>query len=245
MSAAPASRSSAMLVALGLVIHDRRVLLHRRHAPDVREYHDGWELPGGKVEPGESMVAAVVREVREETGQVVSVEAFMPFSYHPPGAVFRRHGGLDIEVVCGRCRYLAPPSQAHAPLPPTACWTAIADLPWPQVIPGSREFLLEVVGTPGGPRAVPPYGITLQSRGHAVHLTLGFRAGQPQRYRIEQHGPDEAFSSAGHALAREACADLQARVLALRADGFQIGSVDPRHPLRTWLDDLADEEQTR
>ncbi len=245
MSAAPASSSRAMQVALGLVIHDGHVLLQRRHAPDVREYHDGWELPGGKVEPGESTVAAVVREVREETGQEVSVEALMPFSYHPPGAVSRRRGGLDIEVVCGRCRCVAAPSQAQTPLAPTGRWIAIEDIPWPQVIPGSREFLIEAVDVLGGARAVPPYRITLQRRGRAVHLTLTFRAGQPQRYRIEQHGPGEVLSSAGHASAREACADLQTRLLALRADDFLIGDIDPRHPLRTWLDDLADEEQTR
>ncbi|HEU5472655.1 MAG TPA: NUDIX domain-containing protein [Actinophytocola sp.] len=32
-----------------------------------------WELPGGNVEPGESAVAAVIREVAEETGVMISV----------------------------------------------------------------------------------------------------------------------------------------------------------------------------
>jgi 8-oxo-dGTP pyrophosphatase MutT (NUDIX family) len=33
-----------------------------------------WELPGGKVEPNEEVTAAVVREVREETGLDVAAD---------------------------------------------------------------------------------------------------------------------------------------------------------------------------
>ncbi len=44
-----------------------RILLHRRADNGF------WGLPGGKVDPGESVSAAVVREVSEETGLRVSV----------------------------------------------------------------------------------------------------------------------------------------------------------------------------
>lgn len=52
-------------VAVGVILDaQRRVLLSRR-APGV---HQGglWEFPGGKVEPGESVLAALGRELREE-----------------------------------------------------------------------------------------------------------------------------------------------------------------------------------
>ena len=38
------------------------------------EQKDGWEFPGGKIEPGESPEAAIVREIHEELAMVVRVE---------------------------------------------------------------------------------------------------------------------------------------------------------------------------
>ena len=49
---------------------DGRVLLARR--PAGKAYAGYWEFPGGKVEPGESLDAALARELHEELGIVVT-----------------------------------------------------------------------------------------------------------------------------------------------------------------------------
>ncbi|SFW92567.1 NUDIX hydrolase [Amycolatopsis australiensis] len=57
----------ATIRCVGGIVFDpqgRLLLIRRAHDPGSGQ----WSLPGGRVEPGESDEAAVVRELREETG---------------------------------------------------------------------------------------------------------------------------------------------------------------------------------
>ncbi|OKK06270.1 DNA mismatch repair protein MutT [Streptomyces sp. CB03234] len=54
------------VVVAGAVVDRGRLLAARRSAPP--ELAGRWELPGGKLEPGESAQQALVRELREELG---------------------------------------------------------------------------------------------------------------------------------------------------------------------------------
>jgi mutator protein MutT len=68
------SKSSGVQVAVGAVIvrEDGRVLLVKRGRPPRA---GAWSLPGGRVERDETLEAAIVREVREETQLTVRVSA--------------------------------------------------------------------------------------------------------------------------------------------------------------------------
>lgn len=46
-------------------------------------YKDGWDLPGGYVEPGESPAAAAVRELREELGLHQKIETLLVVDWAP------------------------------------------------------------------------------------------------------------------------------------------------------------------
>ena len=52
---------------------DALLLVRRGRGPAAGE----WSVPGGRVEPGETLHAAVVREVLEETGLEVVVDHFL------------------------------------------------------------------------------------------------------------------------------------------------------------------------
>lgn len=58
---------NAELTVLCLIEDGDRILLQNR----VKKDWQGYTLPGGHVEPGESFVDAVIREMKEETGLTV------------------------------------------------------------------------------------------------------------------------------------------------------------------------------
>jgi 8-oxo-dGTP diphosphatase len=58
------------LAVSAVVVAEGRVLLVRRARPP---YRGRWAFPGGRVAPGETLAAAVRREVREECGLAVRV----------------------------------------------------------------------------------------------------------------------------------------------------------------------------
>ncbi|MEV4937989.1 (deoxy)nucleoside triphosphate pyrophosphohydrolase [Streptomyces zaomyceticus] len=81
-------RDPVVVVVAGALYERGRLLAARRSAPV--ELAGRWELPGGKVEPGESPEEALVRELREELGVEVGPGERIPGEWPlKPGYVLR------------------------------------------------------------------------------------------------------------------------------------------------------------
>jgi len=69
-----------VLVAAGALINaDGRLLLAER--PAGKSMAGLWELPGGKVEAGETPEAALIRECREELGITIEAQDLAPLTF--------------------------------------------------------------------------------------------------------------------------------------------------------------------
>jgi len=73
------TQSLLLVVAVALVDADRRVLIAQR--PEGKSMAGLWEFPGGKVEPGESPEAALIRELQEELGIETKEACLAPVSF--------------------------------------------------------------------------------------------------------------------------------------------------------------------
>lgn len=91
------------ILAVSAIVRDpagRYLLVLRSDAPETGR----WTLPGGRVEPGETLHEALVREVREETGLEIRVEVEVGVLERaaPDGATFEIHcfTAEPLEGVC-------------------------------------------------------------------------------------------------------------------------------------------------
>ena len=62
------------LAVKALIADDQGRVLAIRRSLDSKQFKHAWDLPGGKVDPGENFDVALVREVAEETGLSVVLE---------------------------------------------------------------------------------------------------------------------------------------------------------------------------
>jgi 8-oxo-dGTP diphosphatase len=78
-------------VAAGILLDDQgRYLLGQR--PAGKPYAGYWEVPGGKIEKGESVFAALKRELQEELGiEIQSSEELTVLEHDYPHAYVRLH----------------------------------------------------------------------------------------------------------------------------------------------------------
>jgi len=115
------------------IVSDDRVLAARRTRPAAAAGR--WELPGGKVEPGETPEDAVVREVAEELGCTIGVDGWL---------TGRSPIGPAMELTIARSRLVAGRPQPHEH--DEVRWLAADELDDVDWLDSDRPFLAELRG---------------------------------------------------------------------------------------------------
>lgn len=115
-----------IVVACALVDADGRVLVAQR--PAGKSIAGMWEFPGGKVEPGETPEAALIRELKEELDIDVTPACLAPLSFAShayddfhllmPLYVCRKWQGLVRPRENQAVKWLLPRELFDVPMPP-------------------------------------------------------------------------------------------------------------------------------
>lgn len=133
------SSTNRVVVAAAIVASGRLLAARRTAPPDLAGL---WELPGGKVEPGEGEREALVREIVEELG----IEPQL--SERVGGDWPLDHGVLRVWLAS-----LAPGAEPRVHEPHDALrwltWSELSDVPWlPADIEPAAAALRHVPGQP-------------------------------------------------------------------------------------------------
>ncbi|MDQ3481760.1 MAG: (deoxy)nucleoside triphosphate pyrophosphohydrolase, partial [Actinomycetota bacterium] len=123
--------SEVLEVVAAAVVSGGRVLTARRTRP--ADVAGRWEFPGGKVDPGETVVEALVREVREELGcEIEVVRPLVGRAVIKPGYALTAH---LVRLVSGE-----PIPHEHD----AARWLGPEELDQVDWLPADRPFLDEL-----------------------------------------------------------------------------------------------------
>jgi 8-oxo-dGTP diphosphatase len=123
------------LVVAGLIIgDDRRILITQRRADQALPLQ--WEFPGGKVELGESPVAALERELQEEIGVTVEVGRIWDVLFHA-------YPAFDLVMLVYRCRIVT--GEPKAVEVEAFAWAESGDLPQWDILPADRPLVDRLV----------------------------------------------------------------------------------------------------
>ena len=117
----------------GVAVRDGAILLiERATEPAVGK----WSVPGGRVEPGETLADALVREMAEETGLAVAVGPMIAIAER----IGRSH---HVVIVNHHVEVVGPTEPVAGDDAADAAWTPLDRLAEIDLVPGLLDHLTE------------------------------------------------------------------------------------------------------
>jgi 8-oxo-dGTP diphosphatase len=138
--ARPTAKERKLVVAALVRDAAGRILLTQRRADQPMPLK--WELPGGKIEPGEAPTEALAREIEEELGCLAEVGSIDDVIFHP-------YAEFDLLMLVYRCALTGAPRALEVA---ALAWVDPADLGAYDLLPADRpladRLALEARGSP-------------------------------------------------------------------------------------------------
>ncbi|HET6236300.1 MAG TPA: bifunctional GNAT family N-acetyltransferase/(deoxy)nucleoside triphosphate pyrophosphohydrolase [Acetobacteraceae bacterium] len=132
LGADPGAKPLLLVAACALIDIDGRVLLARR--PEGKKMAGLWEFPGGKLHPGETPEAALIRELKEELGVDVSAACLAPFAF--ASHAYERFHLLMPLYLCRRWKGIPRPREGQ-----TLSWVRPARLSEYEMPPADKPLI--------------------------------------------------------------------------------------------------------
>ena len=116
-------------VVAAVIEQDGKILATQRGYGD---YAGGWEFPGGKIEPNETPEEALVREIHEELGATIAIEA-------PIVVVDCDYAAFHLHMHCFLCHVASGELKLHEHA--AACWLDASTIDSVDWLPADEEVI--------------------------------------------------------------------------------------------------------
>ena len=123
-------------VVAAIITKDKKIFATQRGYGDFK---DGWEFPGGKVEPNESPEQAIVREIKEELGADIRITGFLTTVEHD-------YPNFHLSMDCFWVK-LAEDSEVKLLEHEAAKWLALDELDTVDWLPADVKVVKAIKGT--------------------------------------------------------------------------------------------------
>lgn len=233
-------------VGVGLILYQDKILLLKRKSSPVPEYDNKWELPGGKIEIGESFEDGIEREVLEETNLKVKCEYILPFSFSK--SFIQASHDIHVNVICGKCQ-ISTQLNINENLIENIKWFDIQDIDFKKIIPGSKEFLVwelrdsEVFNQL--PQSARLYEIKMEMIDNETNkfknyfLAIYFDPHSKDKFLVERYygriGKTKRKVIDYFSRMNEALEFSQKIINKRKSHGYSITFIQDNHPLYSWI----------